>query len=443
MGRGQTSRAQSRSKWCTTNDASGSTAWSCGIVTMRQVPETDKGVIFVTSADEIGSVNLIVWRHIRKRQRLALLRSRLLAVARRQRAKDGGTYLIARRLMDVRHGWAAWSSAVRGTLTEGLGRRQVARRGTLVTRGCAVRASDCFKAINSGERVSLMGRGMPVGPMDSPPWSGRTVDAAFAVNHARAVSGDSAVWPSNFCFQPTGRAEAASAKQLHRRRQRESLCPLRKSLVECRETGSTRTARKVERICEIETLVERIDRHQNRVTIFERDVLNARQRTQHAGNIPRWQFVEPAHDPLQFKQHGHRDIRSFGERCDGCGPLSGSLYIVGIIDEEPRQDVCVKGPHELPRRDRVSSDAGSKSSRRRGTPRAGALTMPAMSDMSAVATERTTRSFSPSDSSSTSILAPAPIPSRRLISAGNTIWPFEETRSVDMLVFRLSNGPPL
>ena len=105
MGRGQTSRAQSRSRWCTSNDASGSTAWSCGIVTMRQVPETDKGVIFVTLEDEIGSVNLIVWRHIRERQRLALLRSRLLAVARRQRAKDGGTYLIARRLVDVRRGW--------------------------------------------------------------------------------------------------------------------------------------------------------------------------------------------------------------------------------------------------------------------------------------------------------------------------------------------------
>jgi len=72
---------------------------------MRQVPETDKGVIFVTLEDEIGSVNLIVWRHIRERQRLALLRSRLLAVARRQRAKDGGTYLIARRLVDVRRGW--------------------------------------------------------------------------------------------------------------------------------------------------------------------------------------------------------------------------------------------------------------------------------------------------------------------------------------------------
>jgi error-prone DNA polymerase len=75
--------------------------WSCGIVTMRQLPETDKGVIFATLEDEIGSVNIIFWRRIRERQRLALLRSRLLAVTRRWRAKDGGTYLIARRLVDV------------------------------------------------------------------------------------------------------------------------------------------------------------------------------------------------------------------------------------------------------------------------------------------------------------------------------------------------------
>jgi len=63
-----------------------------------------QGRHFVTLQDEIGSVNFIVWRHIRERRRLALLRSRLLAVARRQRAKDGGTYLIARRLVDVCRG---------------------------------------------------------------------------------------------------------------------------------------------------------------------------------------------------------------------------------------------------------------------------------------------------------------------------------------------------
>ncbi len=67
-------------------------------------------------------------------------------------------------------------------------------------------------------------------------------------------------------------------------------------------------------------------------------------------------------------------------------------------------------------------------------PRGFALTMPAIPAspaMSAGATERTTRSFNPSGSSSTSILAPAPMPSRRRNAAGNTIWPLEETTSVD------------
>ena len=79
----------------------GASAWACGIVTMRQQPETAKGVIFVTLEDETGSVNIIVWRHVRERQRTALLRSRLLAVAGQWQAKDGSMHLIARRLVDV------------------------------------------------------------------------------------------------------------------------------------------------------------------------------------------------------------------------------------------------------------------------------------------------------------------------------------------------------
>ncbi len=83
------------------------------MVTMRQLTETGKGVIFVIFEDEIGSVNIIVWRHIRERQRLALLRSRLLAVARRWRAKDGGTTLIARRLVDVTPWFGSLASSSR------------------------------------------------------------------------------------------------------------------------------------------------------------------------------------------------------------------------------------------------------------------------------------------------------------------------------------------
>jgi error-prone DNA polymerase len=86
----------------------GASAWACGIVTMRQQPETAKGVIFVTLEDETGSVNIIVWRHVRDRQRPALLHSRLLAVAGEWQSKDGTTHLIARRLVDM----TPWLGAV-------------------------------------------------------------------------------------------------------------------------------------------------------------------------------------------------------------------------------------------------------------------------------------------------------------------------------------------
>jgi error-prone DNA polymerase len=86
----------------------GERAWACGIVTMRQQPETAKGVIFVTLEDETGSVNVIVWRHVRERQRPALLRSRLLAVAGQWQSQDGVNHLVARRLVDM----TPWLGAV-------------------------------------------------------------------------------------------------------------------------------------------------------------------------------------------------------------------------------------------------------------------------------------------------------------------------------------------
>ncbi|HEV8311442.1 MAG TPA: error-prone DNA polymerase [Burkholderiaceae bacterium] len=79
----------------------GRAVWACGIVTMRQQPETAKGTIFVTLEDETGSVNVIVWRHVREAQRQALLRSRLLAVAGQWQSQDGVTHVVARRLVDM------------------------------------------------------------------------------------------------------------------------------------------------------------------------------------------------------------------------------------------------------------------------------------------------------------------------------------------------------
>jgi error-prone DNA polymerase len=86
----------------TTRLRNGSPARACGIVTMRQRPETAKGVIFVTLEDETGSVNVIVQLRVQAAHRQALLRSRLLGVAGDwQVSPEGVAHLLARRLQDL------------------------------------------------------------------------------------------------------------------------------------------------------------------------------------------------------------------------------------------------------------------------------------------------------------------------------------------------------
>ena len=78
---------------------------ACGIVTMRQQPQTAKGVVFVTLEDETGSINVIVWKSLKEKQRAELLRARLLAVyGVWQRDEESGgqvRHLIAKRLVDL------------------------------------------------------------------------------------------------------------------------------------------------------------------------------------------------------------------------------------------------------------------------------------------------------------------------------------------------------
>ena len=78
---------------------------ACGIVVMRQQPQTAKGVVFVTLEDETGSVNVIVWKSLREKQRSELLHSRLMAVyGVWQRDDESGgevRHLIAQRLVDL------------------------------------------------------------------------------------------------------------------------------------------------------------------------------------------------------------------------------------------------------------------------------------------------------------------------------------------------------
>jgi error-prone DNA polymerase len=76
---------------------------TCGIVTMRQQPQTAKGVVFVTLEDETGSTNVIVWKNLKEKQRAELLRARLLAVygVWQRDSSSGVCHLVAKRLVDM------------------------------------------------------------------------------------------------------------------------------------------------------------------------------------------------------------------------------------------------------------------------------------------------------------------------------------------------------
>ena len=73
----------------------------CGIVTLRQQPETANGTIFVSLEDETGVVQVICWKSLRERQRRELLKARLLAVHGTWQRQGHVASLIAGRLEDL------------------------------------------------------------------------------------------------------------------------------------------------------------------------------------------------------------------------------------------------------------------------------------------------------------------------------------------------------
>jgi error-prone DNA polymerase len=78
-------------------------ARGCGIVTVRQRPETAKGVVFVTVEDETGLVNVIVWRDLVEKQRKELLSASLLGVYGIWQREGEVRHLVAKRLVDLSH----------------------------------------------------------------------------------------------------------------------------------------------------------------------------------------------------------------------------------------------------------------------------------------------------------------------------------------------------
>jgi error-prone DNA polymerase len=105
--RGQLSKMKLLTAEQMRNYPSGRLVRACGIVTMRQRPQTAKGVVFVTLEDETGSVNVIVWKAVKEQFRQAVYQSRLLAVyGVWQRDEESGgevRHVIAKRLVDLTH----------------------------------------------------------------------------------------------------------------------------------------------------------------------------------------------------------------------------------------------------------------------------------------------------------------------------------------------------
>ena len=79
---------------------SGRLARACGLVTVRQRPQTARGVIFVTLEDETGPVNVVVRQELAQRQRRELLDAPLLGVIGVWQNADGIRHLVAGRLED-------------------------------------------------------------------------------------------------------------------------------------------------------------------------------------------------------------------------------------------------------------------------------------------------------------------------------------------------------
>ena len=73
----------------------------CGIVTLRQQPETANGTVFISLEDETGVVQVICWKSLRDTQRKELLGSRLLAVHGKWQREGEVKNLIAGKLEDL------------------------------------------------------------------------------------------------------------------------------------------------------------------------------------------------------------------------------------------------------------------------------------------------------------------------------------------------------
>jgi error-prone DNA polymerase len=83
--------------------SNGQLARGCGIVTVRQRPETAKGVVFITIEDEAGTVNVICWSSLVEQQRREVMGAQLLGVYGIWQSENNVRHLVAKRLVNLSH----------------------------------------------------------------------------------------------------------------------------------------------------------------------------------------------------------------------------------------------------------------------------------------------------------------------------------------------------
>jgi len=74
---------------------------AAGIVLVRQMPGSAKGVMFITLEDESGIANLVVWPAIIEKQRRVILSAAMMAAYGRIQRVGDVVHLVAQRLTDL------------------------------------------------------------------------------------------------------------------------------------------------------------------------------------------------------------------------------------------------------------------------------------------------------------------------------------------------------
>ncbi len=86
-------------QWLETT-ANGQFARIAGLVKVRQRPGSAKGVIFMTTEDETGLANIIIWQNVTERYRKAVIGSRLVVIAGTTQREGQVVHLVARTVED-------------------------------------------------------------------------------------------------------------------------------------------------------------------------------------------------------------------------------------------------------------------------------------------------------------------------------------------------------